>query len=288
LLKELERQEIPIHYSSRIQEIASDEHQVLAKFTNGSTARGSILIGADGIHSRTREIIFPEAPSPSYTGLITVGGFAEHDALKPRDETQQFRSHLIFGLNGFFGYGYHDRSNPSALMWWSHLQRKDAPSANELRSASTDVLCEQVLHHHKGWAQPVELILRNTHRLLWGPVDDLPELARWSKDRVVLIGDAAHAITPHAGQGASLALEDAISLAKHLRRADHEEAFLRYQEDRHQRVQKIVSDARKRGEAKHSLTPGAAKVRDFMLSMFLRFRGKQLFAEAYGFRTAWD
>ena len=105
LLNELQRQEVPIHYSKRLQTISSNEHHVIATFADGSTAAGAVLIGADGIHSQTRQIIFPDAPGPSYTGLITVGGFAEHDALKPNDAKQQTRAHLIFGLNGFFGYG---------------------------------------------------------------------------------------------------------------------------------------------------------------------------------------
>jgi 2-polyprenyl-6-methoxyphenol hydroxylase-like FAD-dependent oxidoreductase len=287
LLDELQRQEIPIHYSKRLQTISSNEDHVLATFADGSAAAGAFLIGADGIRSQTRQIIFPEAPAPSYTGLITVGGFAEHDALRPNDAKQQTRAHLIFGQNGFFGYGYYDRANPSALMWWSHLQRADEPSAEELRCTRTEALRKRIVDHHRGWAEPVELILQNTSRLLWGPVHDLPDLASWSKGRVALIGDAAHAVSPHAGQGASLALEDAICLASHLRSSAYHNAFMKYQRDRQQRVETIVAEARKRGEGKHSLPPNAARIRDFMLSLFLRFRGKHLFDEAYRYQATW-
>ena len=287
LLNELQRQEVPIHYSKRLQTISSNEHHVIATFADGSTAAGAVLIGADGIHSQTRQIIFPDAPGPSYTGLITVGGFAEHDALKPNDAKQQTRAHLIFGLNGFFGYGYYDRAHPSAVMWWSHLQRLEEPSAEELRFTSTEALRKKMIDHHRGWAEPVELILQNTSRLLWGPVHDLPDLATWSKDRVVLIGDAAHAVSPHAGQGASLALEDALCLASHLRNGGYQNAFSKYQRDRQQRVETIVAEARKRGEGKHSLPPNAARIRDFMLSLFLRFRGKHLFDDAYRYKETW-
>lgn len=61
-----------------------------------------------------------------------------------------------------------------------------------------------------------------------------------------------------------------------------------YQSTRQPRVLKMIAEARKRGEAKHTLTPGAAKVRDFILSVFLRLRGAQMFREAYDYAAAWD
>ncbi len=288
LLNELHRQEISIHYSKRLQTIDLGDDHVVATFADGSTAAGAILIGADGIHSQTRQIIFPHAAPPYYTGLITVGGFAENHALTPIDADHQTRAHLIFGLNGFFGYGYYDRANPSAVMWWSHLQRTEEPSSEEVRSTGTEELRKKIIEHHRGWAEPAGTILQSTHRILWGPVHDLKNLTAWSKGRVALIGDAAHAISPHAGQGASLALEDAICLANHLRSYGYHEAFAAYQQDRQRRVEKIVAEARKRGEGKHAIPPNAAKIRDFMLSMFLRLRGKHLFDEAYQYRSTWN
>lgn len=288
LLQALQQQAIPIHFSKRLKLIASNENELRVTFTDGATAIGSILVGADGIHSQTRRIIFPDAPLPAYTGLMTVGGFAESDALKPQNRQQQTCAHLIFGLNGFFGYGYFDPANPSAVMWWSHLQREAEPSEDEVRSMAIEELRRKILDHHRGWVEPVQTILHNTSRILWGPVEDLPDLPQWSEGRAVLIGDAAHAISPHAGQGASLALEDAICVAKHLRNNSHGEAFVKYQHERQTRVEKIVADARKRGEHKHALPSNAAKVRDFMLSMFLRLRGKHMFDEAYQYAATWD
>lgn len=288
LLSELARQDIPIRYSKRLEGVASNGSSVIAQFADGSHAEGSILIGADGIHSQTRRIVFPEASPPFYTGLMVVGGFAKDAALKPADAKLQSRAHMIYGTNGFFGYGYHDAADPTSVMWWSHQERSEEPSAEELRSASPELLREQLEVQHRGWAEPVPAILRSAQRILWGPIHDLPDLKNWSKDRVVLIGDAAHAISPHAGQGVSLALEDAICLAKCLRHDPYAEAFAAYQAKRQARVVKMVAEARKRGEAKHTLTPGAARIRDFILGAFLRLRRKRMFDEAYGYATEWD
>lgn len=288
LLSELEQQQIPIHYSKRLKGIVSNGSGVTAEFADGTDAEGSILIGADGIHSQTRRIVFPEAPSPFYTGLMVVGGFAKDAALQPVDAKLQSRAHMIYGTNGFFGYGYHDAADPTTVMWWSHQQRGEEPSAEELRSASPEMLFEQLTDQHRGWAEPVPTILRSAQRILWGPIYDLPDLKTWSKDRVVLIGDAAHAISPHAGQGVSLALEDAICLAKCLRNASYPDAFAAYQAARQVRVVKMIAEARKRGEAKHTLTPGAAKIRNFILGAFLRLRGKRMFDEAYDYAIEWN
>jgi 2-polyprenyl-6-methoxyphenol hydroxylase-like FAD-dependent oxidoreductase len=288
LLSELERQKIPIHYSRRLQGVVSNGSSVTAEFADGSHAEGSILIGADGIHSQARRIVFPEASPPFYTGLMVVGGFAKDAALQPANAKLQSRAHMIYGTNGFFGYGYHDAADPTTVMWWSHQQRSEEPSVEELRSANPEVLREQLTDQHRGWAEPVPTILRSAQRILWGPIYDLPDLKTWSKERVVLIGDAAHAISPHAGQGVSLALEDAICLAKCLRNVSYPNAFAAYQATRQGRVAKMIAEARKRGEAKHTLTPGAAKVRDFILGAFLRLRGTRMFDEAYDYATEWD
>jgi 2-polyprenyl-6-methoxyphenol hydroxylase-like FAD-dependent oxidoreductase len=287
LLEELDRQQIPVQYSKRLQGIVSNGGGVTVTFTDGSHAEGDLLIGADGIHSETRRIAFPDSPSPFYTGLMVVGGFAQDPALRRVDAKLLSRAHMVYGTNGFFGYGYHDAADSTSVMWWSHQQREE-PSAEGLRSVTPDGLREQLLEQHRGWAEPVPTILRSAQRILWGPIHDLPDLKTWSTGRVVLIGDAAHAISPHAGQGVSLALEDALCLAKCLRNASYPEAFATYQAARQPRAATLVAEARKRGEAKHALTPGAASVRNFILGAFLRLRGKRMFDEAYRYAIEWD
>jgi 2-polyprenyl-6-methoxyphenol hydroxylase-like FAD-dependent oxidoreductase len=288
LIGALAQEGIPVHYSKRVRQITSSHHQISAIFEDGGSASGDILIGADGIHSQTRRILFPKAPPPRYTGLITVGGFAQSESLIPKDPSRQARAHLVFGLNGFFGYGYFDPFDSSQVMWWSHLQREVEPSAEELGSVEDEKLQRTLLARHHDWAEPVQTILRHATRILWGPVHDLPDMPSWSYGHAVLIGDAAHAISPHAGLGASLALEDAISVARQLRSNAPETAFDRFRRERQRRVQRLVATARKRGEGKHSLPPNAAKFRDFMLTQFLRFRGRRLFDEAYRHSEAWN
>jgi 2-polyprenyl-6-methoxyphenol hydroxylase-like FAD-dependent oxidoreductase len=288
LLAEVEKRGIPVHYQKRLRTVEFPGSNVAAEFEDGTVAEGSLLIGADGIHSRTRDVIFPHGPRPTYTGLFTVGGFSSHPSLAPASEREMRRTHMIFGRDGFFGYGYFDRQLPRTVMWWSHVTREPEPGRQEYQSWPTEALRNELLERHRGWPEPVAAILRNAPELLRGPVYDLASLPTWWKDRALLIGDAAHAISPHAGQGASLALEDAMYLAKLLRDSGpgHEQVFERFVQDRRERVEKIIAEARRRGDGKRTLTPAAAWIRDRVISGLVRVWGNRMNDWIYSYRIA--
>jgi 2-polyprenyl-6-methoxyphenol hydroxylase-like FAD-dependent oxidoreductase len=290
LLQETERQGVSIAYEKRLRQLSVHSNGVVAHFDDGTAAEGSILVGADGIHSRTREILFPNGPGPIYTGIFTVGGFASHPSLTPSGEQEMRRTHMIFGRDGFFGYGYYDRENPDSVMWWSHLQRDQEPARQQYLGWPTEELRDELFGRHRGWHEPVETILRSATQLLRGPVYDVPSLPAWWKDRVLLIGDAAHAISPHAGQGASLGLEDAIYLAKLLRNshATHEQVFEQFMQARRARVERIVAEARRRGDGKRVLTPTAAWIRDRVISVLARVWGDRMNDWMYSYKINWE
>ncbi|MPZ53121.1 MAG: FAD-dependent monooxygenase, partial [Acidimicrobiia bacterium] len=120
-------------------------------------------------------------------------------------------------------------------------------------------------------------------------VHSIPHLPTWHTDRMVVIGDAAHAPSPSSGQGASLAIEDAVVLAKCLRDiADPAEAFARYEEIRRPRVERIISNAAKVNSNK--TVDGFARVmRDLFLPMILKVVAKSSHMEkTYGHRIDWE
>jgi 2-polyprenyl-6-methoxyphenol hydroxylase-like FAD-dependent oxidoreductase len=290
LLAEAERRGIAIAYGKRLRRLRRQGSGLAVEFEDGAWAEGSVLIGADGTRSRARELIFPDGPRPAYTGLFTIGGFASHPGLAPASEREMRRAHMIFGRNGFFGYGHCDQRRPDTVMWWSHLPRDGEPNGQEYKAWPSEDLRNELLERHRGWRAPVETIIRGAVELLRGPVYDVPSLPAWSKDRVLLIGDAAHAISPHAGQGASLALEDAITLAKLLRdaRGSHEQAFERFEGERRARVERVVAEARRRGDGKKTLTPAAAWIRDRAISVLTRVWGDRMNDWMYSYRVAWE
>jgi len=91
---------ILMQYGKRLDSFAVTDTGVVARFTDGSEASGDILIGADGIHSRTRQLLNPDAPRPRFTGMLSIGGYSSVPGLPPTTGTQ----HFVFGKRAFFGY----------------------------------------------------------------------------------------------------------------------------------------------------------------------------------------
>jgi len=200
------QQGIPIQYGKRLKEIRVEHQQVTAFFEDGTTASGDFLVGCDGIHSRTRQIIDPEAPPPSYTGLLSLGGFAHSEKIPPTPGLQ----HMIFGKNAFFGY----LVKPSGeIYWFSNVEEKGEPTRKELSAIPTETWRNKLLDLHREDAGPVLEIIGSTAEIGVYPIYDIPTQSVWHQGPIALIGDAVHATSPNAGQGASLALEDAMVLA---------------------------------------------------------------------------
>src|SRR5438105_3345174 len=125
---------------------------------------------------------------------------------------------------------------------------------------------------HRGWCAPVETAIRRSATpIFMDNIFDIRRLPIWHRGRIGLIGDAAHAVSPHAGQGASMALEDAMVLARHLR--DHlqspEEAFSRFEADRRARAEQVVEAGRRSGNQKRELGVIGAWARDRFVSLVL-------------------
>src|SRR5881396_925480 len=184
---------------------------VTARFEDGTQATGDLLIGADGIHSRTRRIIDPAAPEPRHLGLGNVGGFTRTAAVR----TPAGAYVMTFGKRAFFGYVVH----PSGETWWfanppsvPTMRRRElvAPTSDQWKARLIDLFADD--------AGPTVDIIRSTTELVGGTDQyDLPKVPTWYRGPMIVIGDAAHAASPSSGQGASMAIEDALVLAKCLR-----------------------------------------------------------------------
>jgi 2-polyprenyl-6-methoxyphenol hydroxylase-like FAD-dependent oxidoreductase len=271
---------IAIEFGKKLDNVRMSRHSVTVDFADGTTATGDILIACDGIHSRTRRIVFPEAPQPSATGNVGFGGFVQAPGLVPPDGLMR----MTFGHRGFFG---HVAAPDGEVYWFSTVQQDDEALADRL--APTDVeACARVLqsvHGNDPW--PIPEIVRAAHGGTGAyEIADMPSLATWSRERVVLVGDAAHATSPHAGQGASLAMEDSLVLARCLRHsASSAEAFVAYEDQRRDRVERLVATARRNGEQK-KLSGLPRHVRDFMFPLFLKLAQRQS-EEVYSYCVEW-
>ena len=275
-------QGIRFEYAKRLAEIRMpDAGGVVARFADGTEARGDLLVGCDGIHSATRRAIMPEAPGPEYTGVIDSGGFAPAPLGLEADGVMR----MIFGLRGFFGY----QVVPSGeAFWFENFHQESEPERAALDAISDLEWRRRLLEMHLEDAAPVtDIIWSAAEPVRRWPIYDLPTLPAWHRGPVCLIGDAAHATPPHAGQGASLALEDAIVLAKCLRDIpDVERAFTAFESHRRPRVEKLVREARRQGRRKAAASPLGRRVRDLVLPFFLEL-GVRGLRKTYQYRVDW-
>ncbi|MFV8827498.1 FAD-dependent oxidoreductase [Alkalihalobacterium sp. APHAB7] len=269
LVEEVERKGIVIHYNKKLVNITDGSgKQAAAEFADGSTAEGDIVIGADGIRSKTREIILPDAPKPDFTGMQWIAGFVPQTEVPLIDE-EDHKLYMIFGMKGFFGYGNFSRKD-AIIGWWYNIVKEQELTKEELGEVANQEVRNELLEICKGWNGPVEELIKKTPKLIRGNVHDIQSLPSWHNNRrAVLIGDAAHAVSPNSGQGASLALEDASYLAKLLfEESDSlENIFELFVQERRPRVEKIIAEGRRTGDNKKEMTPVSAWIRDRMLSI---------------------
>ena len=248
------------------------DQQVVAHFADGSTAEGDFVIGADGVHSAVRGHVIPGGPKPFDTGLIGFGGFVPRSVIADTPIGQSVVT--TFGQSGFFGYGFCSSEAEDGLMWWS-TQPSHGVDAATFRAMSQDQLRQHLREFHAGWHDPIAQILDAASNIVVTDTLDVATLPTWSRKRTLLIGDAAHATSPHAGQGASLALEDAMRLGRlMLDRQELALTFQNFEAERRPRAEKIVALARRNGNSKREFSPTGAWIRDRMLKLLLPITSK--------------
>ena len=289
LVQEMERHGLAIIYKKRLTDVryTRGHEKVVAHFADGTDTEGDILIAADGIHSQTRTSVFPESPKPQYVGIIGIGGFVPLSAVPGLTDRDRQSLNFTFGHRGFFGYC---GARPDEVMWWSNLWRENELTTEELNDLSIDSVKREMLSIYGAYHEPIPRLIAQTGPPLKLNTYDIQKLPVWHKGRVVLIGDAAHAVSPSAGQGAPMALEDAMYLAKLLREAqgNHEGAFEQFERDRKPRVERIVAEGRRRSSDKKSVSPFESALRNAMLAVFFNLLGQRSQDWLYRYRIDWE
>jgi FAD-dependent urate hydroxylase len=272
-----------VEYGKRLVDAQTTPDGVVARFEDGTEAVGDLLIGADGIHSRTRRIIAPSAPGARYIPVLNIGGYARN--VRVQAELGTFR--MVFGKRAFFGYAVH----PSGEVWWfANPPRANEPTGAELAAIGTEQWREMLMDLFAGDDSPAVEIIRSTPGKLAGwATYDLPSVPTWHRGSLVIIGDAAHATAPSSGQGASMAIEDAVVLSRCLRDLpDTRQAFAAYERLRRARVERIVAHGARTSNSK-AAGPVARVLRDLMMPLILkRVAGGESLAWMHDYHIAWD
>ena len=268
VLAKADAADIEVSFEKRLVRIEDRADQpIVAYFADGSSAEGDFLIGADGVHSAVRNHVVTDAPKPFDLDLVSFGGFVPRSLL----ESARTPPSLIMtvGQSGFFGYGFCSSDSDTGAMCWSTMPTHGIDAAT-FRAMDQEALRRHLRRYHTGWHAPIPQLIDALQEIVVSASLDLATLPNWSRGRALLIGDAAHATSPHAGQGASVALEDALRLARLLQEeAETGAAFANFESERRGRVERIVALARRNGNQKREFSRTGAWFRDQMLKLVL-------------------
>jgi len=225
-----------VHIDHRLAGLTDRGERVDMEFANGATASADIVVGADGIHSTVRGILFG-AEQPSYTGCVAYRGLVPVERIADLDLPPE--SQLWMGPGKHF---VHYPVSAGRLVNFACLIDHEAwtkESWNE-RGEVKDAVAA-----YEGWHPQVRALIGAVDEtFIWGLFDRAP-LTRWSVNRVTLLGDACHPMLPFMAQGAAQAIEDGAALAAVLSAADDVPAALRrYESLRLPRTARIQNVAR--------------------------------------------
>ncbi|MCI3274003.1 FAD-dependent oxidoreductase [Streptomyces cylindrosporus] len=250
LQAEATRRGIAVHHGNRLTSVQENGAGVTAHFADGSTATAEVLIGADGLNSTVRQAIAPDA-RPVYAGQRVFYGYT--GAASTSDGGARIT--MVRGSEAAFGFAV----SPDGETYW-FARVADDPLPAEATDQGTPAGWRELLLPalRKDATPAADIVAATGDDVLVTNATELPPGTPWRSGRVLLLGDAAHAASPATGQGASMAMEDAVILAKSLRDApDTDSALSVYEELRRPRVEHNITVSGNISRGTHSTSPAA-------------------------------
>ncbi len=253
-----------VHTGHRCSTLEQDGQLARVSFANGAVVEGDIVVAADGIHSELRAYVYPPS-RPVFSGSVAYRGLVPHELI-PHWPTGSWLMWLGKGkhflafpvragkLINFVGFVPADKEMKES---WS------APG-------SPDTLRQEFA----GWDPRIGSVLQHVQTTFRSALYDRDPLPTWTLGRLTLLGDAAHPMLPHLGQGANQSIEDGMALATILARADRKTApaaLLAYERLRCERVAQVQRGARENGLRYDSIYADLS-VRDAEIAAHATFR----------------
>lgn len=228
---------VDIHYSTTFDSLVDDGDGVNLTFSDGTTERVDFVVGADGVRSQVRRYVLDAELQPRYIGQsafrVNIPREPEIDRIILQEGPH--------GMAGFVPIG----PDLAYLFYNAQMNKADRPNDADL----AEVLKEHLAPFGGLTGRVRDQYINDPAAVVLRPEESLIAEGPWHKGRIVLLGDAVHAITPHMGQGAAQAIEDGVVLADALSKHDDlESAFTEYRERRFERCKLIVETSLAIGE----------------------------------------
>ena len=225
-----------IQLGKRCVAVSQTEDEAEIQFEDGTGERARFVIGADGIHSNIRRILFG-ASEPEFTGCVAWRGLIAMERLP-----EHLRRMVGTNWLGPKGFILHYPVRRGELMNFVGVVERDDW---RIESWVTEGTPDELAHDYRGWHPDAQTLIGAIDTpYKWALMVRGP-MARWSQGRVTLLGDACHPTLPFLGQGGVMAIEDGYVLAAAIAKyfADPATAFARYEEIRSERTAMVVRKA---------------------------------------------
>jgi salicylate hydroxylase len=258
-----------VHTGHRAVAFEQDAECARVRFANGALAEADIVVGADGIHSELRPCVVPPS-TPVFHGTIAYRGLLAREHLRdwPMDRWQMWagpsKHFLVFPVR-----------HGTMVNYVGFVPTDEAMKESWSAPGDPAVLRREF----EGWDPRIGGVLKKVEQTFRWALYDREPLPTWTNGRLTLLGDAAHPMLPHLGQGANQSIEDGMALATILAQADAAAvpaALLAYERLRRERVAEVQLGARKHGLRVDSAS-GDLATRDRELAAHADFR-RQLYS----------
>lgn len=229
-----------VHVGHRCIALEQDAETARLSFENGTVIESDLVIAADGIHSTLRPYVFPPS-RPVFSGSVAYRGVLAHESVQDWAADAWMM---------WLGKGKHFLTFPmragTLINFVGFVPADDEMKESWSAPGDPDALRREF----SGWDSRIESLLQKVQATFRSALYDREPLPTWTRGRLTLLGDAAHPMLPHLGQGANQSIEDGMALAMILARADGAtapEALLAYERLRRERVAQVQRGARENG-----------------------------------------
>jgi 2-polyprenyl-6-methoxyphenol hydroxylase-like FAD-dependent oxidoreductase len=284
---------IEIRFDKRVTQIDDRADGVTVTFKDGSTDTSDVLLGCDGIHSFVRRSWVDPAQTSEYSGLAGLGSVIAGSDLSPETRAQTLGLEATMTEEGLIAVTRCTQS--SGDLYWFFTKEVPIPASgdrdgwevqgkDEVEGFKAPLL--KILEKAQGeWGDSLREIVSKTSVVKFYPIHRLHPGGTWSKGRCILVGDAAHAMSPHAGQGVSMALEDVFLLSRLLKDNSRplNQVREKYDEIRRPRVNAIFDLAAENGKSRKKAGPWGLWLKESVASVALNLSWA-LGVERLGFR----